>query len=375
MSSERNVPRAVPIGEGRLQLSRSTIFPFVGNRTTWRQEHLLSIFATIIAGLSLIVVPFPGITLNSNPEINEAWQVYAIIAIYIAFLVNYYINQMCGRARPGWLQALVGLFTFLMLGGILWSIWFTFFYSVIPGTQWQKSSYAVVRLLGWWFGTGLCEEGFKAWPLLALALLGGGLAACCRHFKGRFGKFLNYLHRHIALCEPLDGIVLGVASGAGFFIKETLAQYVPGAMKDVKWAGSQAFDGLVLLLGRGLPDVAEHSAWCGLFGYFIGLSVLRPGMAIVLLPIGWFSAAALHAGWDGISAVTNNGVVLLGFWIFVGLLSYALLAGAIFKARDISPRLAAKAAAPAAAPPAAGPAMVLAPATVPVAAFETPDGD
>jgi RsiW-degrading membrane proteinase PrsW (M82 family) len=361
-------------GDGRVQLSRSTIFPFVGSRATWSQEHLLSIFATIVAGLALVAVPFPGIKLNSNAEINEAWQVYAIIALYIAFLVNYYINQMCGRARPGWLQALVGLFTFLMLGGVLWSLWYALFYSVLPAAQWQKSSYAVVRLAGWWFGTGLCEEGFKAWPLLLLALLGGVLAAWGHHAKGRFGKFLGYLRRHIALCEPLDGIALGVASGAGFFIKETLVQYVPGAMKDVKWAGAQAFDGLVLLLGRGLPDVAEHSAWCGLFGYFIGLSVLRPGMAIVLLPLGWFTAAALHAGWDGIGAVTNNGIVLLGFWIFIGLLSYALLAGAIFKARDISPRLAAKAAS-AAVPAAAGPAVVLAPATVPVAAFETPDGD
>jgi RsiW-degrading membrane proteinase PrsW (M82 family) len=364
----------VESGDGRFQLSRSTIFPFLGNRATWSQEHLLSIFATIVAGLALIAVPFPGIKLNSNAEINEAWQVYAIIALYIAFLVNYYINQMCGRPRAGWLLALVGLFTFLMLGNVLWSHWYALFYNVLPAAQWQKSSYAVVRLAGWWFGTGLCEEGFKAWPLLGLALLGGALAAVGRHSKGRFGKFLSYLRNHIALCEPLDGIVFGVASGAGFFIKETLAQYVPGAMKDVKWSGAQAFDGLVLLLGRGLPDVAEHSAWCGLFGYFIGLSVLRPGMAIVLLPLGWLSAAALHAGWDGISAVTNNGIVLLGFWVFVGLLSYALLAGAIFKARDISPRLAAKSAAPA-APQAIGPAVVLAPATVPLAAFEAPDGD
>ena len=151
------------------------------------------------------------------------------------------------------------------------------------------------------------------------------------HAPAGFGK-------RFGLLEPLDGIVMGVASGSGFFIAETLVQYVPGAMKQVKYPGSQAFDGLVLLLGRGLPDIAEHSAWAGLFGYFIGLAALRPNMAYILVPLGWLSAAALHAGWDAIDVVTSNGIVILSFWVFVGLLSYALLAGAIFKAREISPR-------------------------------------
>ncbi len=366
-------PPPLPPDVRRLELTGSTIFPLVGGRSAWHREHLLPILATIVVGLTLIAVPIPGLKFSANPQINEAWQVYVTIAVYIAFLVNYYINQMCGRPRSGWLLALVGLLTLLTLGGSLWSAWYNLFYNVLPAAQWQKSTNATVRIAGWWFGTGLCEEVFKAWPLAALALFGAGLSALGRHTTGGLSRFFSGFGKRFGLFEPLDGIIMGVASGSGFFIAETLAQYVPGVMKQVKYAGSQAFDGLVLLLGRGLPDIAEHSAWSGLFGYFIGLAVLRPSMAYVLIPLGWLSAAALHGAWDAIDTVTNNALIILGFWVFVGLLSYALLAGAIFKAREISPRRRARIAEELQKRTAAPARTII--GAIPLAAAETPDGD
>jgi len=366
-------PPPLPPEVRRLELTRSTVLPLLGGRAAWSREHLLPIFATIIVGLTLIAVPIPGLKFSANAETNEAWQVYVTIAVYIAFLVNYYINQMCGRPRSGWLLGLVGLFTLLTLGTGLWAAWYKLFYIVLPAAQWQKSTIVPVRIAGWWFGTGLCEEGFKVWPLLALALFGAAMTALGRRTTGGLSLFFSGFGRRFGLFEPLDGIVMGVASGCGFFIAETLVQYVPGVMKQVKYPGAQAFDGLVLLLGRGLPDIAEHSAWAGLFGYFIGLAVLRPGMAYVLIPLGWLSAAALHAGWDAIDVVTSNGLVILCFWVFVGLLSYALLAGAIFKAREISPRRHSRVAVGLRLP--AGFAARPAVAPVPIAVADVPDGD
>lgn len=363
-----------PPGEPGFKLTRGAIFPLLGGRSTWRQEHLLPIVATVIVGVALIAVPLPRLKFSDNAEINEAWQVYFILALYIAILVNYYVNQMCGRASPRWRIAGVGLFTFLMLGSPYWASWYNLFYNVLPAAQWQKSSSVVVRLAGWWFGTGLCEEGFKAWPLLGLALLGAGFGRLSRRTQGQASARLAAIGKRTGLHGPLDGIVLGVASGSGFFIAETLLQYVPGVMKNIKYPGSQAFEGLVLLLGRGLPDIAEHSAWSGLFGYFIGLSVLSPRMAIFLVPFGWLSAAALHAGWDGIDAVTNSDIVMVVFWISVGVLSYALLAGAIFKAREISSRPYFDSAADG-APAASGSPAAPAAAVVPASAYEPPDGD
>ena len=109
-----------------------------------------------------------------------------------------------------------------------------------------------------------------------MVLLGGALGFFSRRTKGRMSVLLAFVRRRVALCDPLDGIVMGVASGAGFFINETLFQYVPNVMSGAKYPGTEAFNGLVLLLARGLPEMTEHSAWAGLFGYFIGLAVLQP---------------------------------------------------------------------------------------------------
>jgi RsiW-degrading membrane proteinase PrsW (M82 family) len=370
-------PPPLPQSETELKLSRSMVFPLVGGRSTWRQSHLPPIFVTLVAGIGLLTVPlpWPQLTIDGKPapaEINAAWQVFAIIAVYIAFIVNYYINQMCGRAKPRWMIILMVLFTFLMLGSPFWVLWYGFFYNVIPGAALESSKNVMAQLAGNLFGTGLCEEGFKALPLFGLALLGAGLLAWCRRTGGRLNRFLTGLRRRVAICEPLDGIVLGVASGTGFFMRETLGQYLPQAMSQQKYPAAQAFEGLVLLLARGLPDLAEHSAWCGLFGYFIGLSVLYPRKAVFLIPLGWLSAAALHGAWDGISSVTQSELILATFLIGDGLLSYALLGGAIFKAREISPRLNAKPA-PMGIPPI--PTVTLAPAIAPLAAADGTDWD
>ena len=336
------VEHQVPPDQTQFKLTRSAVFPLVGNRSTWSREHLLPIFVTLVVGIALFAVPFPWPILTAHgkpfpPEINTAWQVFSILGIYIAFVVNYYINHMCGTPKRGWVLGLVALFTFLLLGSPLWHVWYAFFYSVIPGSALEKSHSAAANVAGYFLGTGLCEESFKAIPLLLMALLGVGLGFLARHTKGRLSKILASIRRRVALCDPLDGIVMGVASGSGFFLAETLDQYVPKIMNIGKVPGSQAFDGLVLLLARGLPAMTEHCAWCGLVGYFIGLTMLQPRMALVLVPIGWFSAAALHGAWDSIGSVVNSDVIIVLFLIGDGLLSYALLAGAIFKAREISP--------------------------------------
>ncbi len=335
--------QSVPPGEARVPLTRSTVFPLVGDRATWRQEHLLPIFVTLVVAIALFGVPFPWPQriVNGKPapaEITEAWQVLSILALYIAFMVNYYVNQMCDRARPGWLLALAALFTFVLMSSPVWDYWASIFYIVIPGQSLEKSPNAAAQIAGNIFGTGLAEEGVKAFPLLVLALLGAGFGLLSRHTGRMLGACFAGLRRHICLNEPLDGIVLGVASGSGFFIQETLGQYVPAAMSHEKYPAAQAFEGLVILLARGLPDLAEHSAWAGLAGYFVGLAVLRPTMTVILLPIGWLSAAALHGAWDASSDLIHSAFIV-PVWIAIGLLSYALLAGAISKARNISPRL------------------------------------
>jgi RsiW-degrading membrane proteinase PrsW (M82 family) len=354
--------------ETKFKLSLNIVFPLLGDRSTLSHEHLLPMFASLIVALMLLAVPFPWLQLTitgkpAAPRINEAWQVFSIIGIYIAFIINYYINQMCCRARSGLLQALVAVFTFCLLASQFWQYWYDLFYFVIPARQLEKSSNALAVIAGNILGTGLGEEGLKVVPLMGLALVTAAFAFLSRRTGGRLSALLSGVTSHFGLREPLDGIVLGVASGSGFFIYETLFQSVPQVIDNTKYPADKAFEGLVQLLARGLPQLTAHSAYSGLFGYFIGLSVLRPGMAVLLIPLGWLSAAALHGAWDATGDLVNSAAISVPVHVVIGVLSYALLAGAIFKARDISPSLAAKF--PEAPPRRTGTAIDVAPATPP----------
>jgi RsiW-degrading membrane proteinase PrsW (M82 family) len=331
--------------ETKFKLSLNIVFPLLGGRSTWSHEHLLPIFVSLIAALMLMAAPLPGLQLITGstpapPGFNEAWQVFIILTVYIAFITNYYINEICGRPRSGWLLALVSVSTFCLLTTWFWDYWYDLFYIVIPGQSLEKSSNALAVIAGNIFGTGLAEEGFKAVPLMGLALMSVAFAVLSRRRRGRLSALLSGVAEHFGLREPLDGIVLGAASGSGFFFYETLVQYVPTVINDAKYPADRSFDGLVVLLAHGLPELTAHSAYTGLFGYFIGLSVLWPGMAVFLIPLGWLSAAVLHGAWDATGDLVDSAVIGVPVRLIIGVLSYALLAGAIFKARDISPSFA-----------------------------------
>ena len=89
--------------------------------------------------------------------------------------------------------------------------------------------------------------------------------------------------------------------------------------------------GLQLLIPRILGSVAGHMAYSGYFGYFIGLSVLRPRNSWLILGVGYFTASILHALWNA------SGVLNIFLLTFVGVVSYAFLGAAILKARVLSP--------------------------------------
>src|SRR5215813_14598032 len=145
--------------EDKFKLSLNVVFPLLGGRSTWSHEHLLPIFVSLIAALMLMAVPLPGLQLTPGstpapPGFNEAWQVFTILTVYIAFITNYYINEMCGRPRSGWLLALVSASTFCLLTTRFWDYWYDLFYVVIPGQGLEKSSNVLAVIAGDIFGTG-----------------------------------------------------------------------------------------------------------------------------------------------------------------------------------------------------------------------------
>jgi RsiW-degrading membrane proteinase PrsW (M82 family) len=73
------------------------------------------------------------------------------------------------------------------------------------------------------------------------------------------------------------------------------------------------------LLIPGILDAAAHMAHSGYWGYFIGLSTLKPSKSWPILGPGYFSEAALHAlskasGAEGRTFAGVGGSFVL--WVF-----------------------------------------------------------
>lgn len=246
-----------------------------------------------------------------------------VLAAYLAGAAYYFVYQLCGKHKPWWVLLASALTTVLILISPLLMVFIVFFRAILPGrlpTEGSSVSFPDL-LVRMFFGAGLMEELLKVLPVLLAYLI---------------GRFLlrSPWRERIGVWEPLDGILLGAASAVGFTLLETLGQYVPEIINNVTLQASKEAGqlmGLQLLIPRVLGSVAGHMAYSGYFGYFIGLSVLKPRNSGQTLLIGCLSSAGLHALWN--ASGFFSGLVLA----VVGVLSYAFLTAAILKARALSP--------------------------------------
>lgn len=357
------LPVPPPGPQRRLALggvSKSTIFPLLGDHSGLvAKAHLIPIAATIITALavalsgnyqfvdlftpqaltviinqwSAAIAPtikdpkaaeaFAQAVQNALAQgnlqalarqLNDALQVCWIIGGYVTLMVNYFVYMLCGRDKPWWLLA--GTFALMAvaispgpLGPLL-------------GAYNQNMIAAFGPVLGMFAGPGLGEEVGKALPVFALAVFGMAWS--------------NALGRRIGVTEPLDGILIGVASATAFAMVETMYQYQPGLIIGVlkrfgpDAAGLAQFAAVKQVLLRTLDEIGGHLAWAGIFGYFIGLAALKRSSVTQILLVGLLSAAALHGAWDAVpfSLVTH---------LLLAVVSYAFLASCILKGRKISP--------------------------------------
>lgn len=245
-----------------------------------------------------------------------------LLATYLAFAAYNFIYQLCGKHKPWWILFASGLATSIILISPILTLFLIVFRQILPGDLAANGEQIgfFSFLIKMFFGAGLMEELLKAMPVLGLLLLGKILPSPWRE--------------RIGVWEPLDGILLGTASAVGFTLLETLGQYVPNIIQNVTLqAGADAGQlvGLQLLIPRILGSVAGHLAYSGYFGYFIGLSALKPKKSWQILAVGYFTSASLHALWN---ASGTASVLLLAL---VGLISYMFLGAAILKARALSP--------------------------------------
>jgi RsiW-degrading membrane proteinase PrsW (M82 family) len=244
-----------------------------------------------------------------------------VLALYLTAAGYYFIYCLCGKSKPWWLLLAAALLTGVILISPLFSAFVFIFREVLPGNPPRgDDANFLAQLVGMFFGAGLLEELLKAVPVFAFYFIGTQLRSPWRE--------------RVGVWEPLDGIILGAASAAGFTFLETMFQYVPQiAAKVAQQAGAGAgyFVGLQLLIPRIIGSVSGHMAYSGYLGYFIGLSVLKPESRWQILGVGYLTAAALHALWN------SAGSLGIGFHVLVGGASYIFLSAAILKARQLSP--------------------------------------
>jgi RsiW-degrading membrane proteinase PrsW (M82 family) len=281
-------------------LHLSQMIPIIGVSKDLRQK------AFLMPGILTVLFVVGLFCFSSSARIFNF-----ILAIYLIGGAYYFIYRQAGKSKPWWLLVSSAVITVLFLCTGIFDIFAFVFREILPGQISKDPKIGFIpSFISMFFGAGMCEELFKALPIFIFMGIGRRLKSPSRE--------------QIGIWEPLDGILLGTASAAGFTLLETLGQYVP---TQISGAGELA--GLQLLIPRIIGSVAGHMAYSGYFGYFIGLSVLKPSKRWQILAIGYLTASLLHALWN---AAPN---ILITF--FAGIVAYAFLMAAILKARELSP--------------------------------------
>ena len=297
---------------GSSSLSFSQLFPVAGERKALMGKGFL------VPGI--VTVLFGVLMLLSSGHYGAY---NAFLALYIGLGALFVVYRLCGKSKPWWVLALPAVFTALFLPSPFWLLIY-FVTNILPLGISTPGEFFPFALIHEFFGPGLREELVKMIPVFLMLAWGRKQASPRRE--------------RVGVWEPLDGILLGCASALGFTLIETLGQYVPGQVHDVAQKlgeGAGQAMGLELLIPRLLGTISGHMAYSGYFGYFIGLSVLKPKHRWKILGIGYLSAASLHALWD---ATCNSAGLLAPVLLCVfGVISYAFLMAAILKARQVSP--------------------------------------
>jgi RsiW-degrading membrane proteinase PrsW (M82 family) len=126
--------------------------------------------------------------------------------------------------------------------------------------------------------------------------------------------------------HPADGLLLGVAAGAGFAVLETMGYAFVVLIQS--GGDISAVDGVLLI--RGVLSPAAHMAWTGLTAAALW-QALDPGSrngSYLRFVMVFVVAVALHTTWDSISSV--------GAYLVLALISLALLFSTVHGLRELS---------------------------------------
>src|SRR5215212_4790267 len=254
-------------------------------------------FQIFVSGLVLLFLVERTLVATGDPN-------YVPSAILLgAFLVPVTFTTYLYERLPNWDVPLPPLAICFIWGGVLGT--------VVAGTL----EYDVMKSLGFVpkLSIGLIEECAK----LIVPLI--------FYFLGRFRS-------------EAAGIVLGVATAAGFAGRETMGY---GFVSLLQSKGNLGILDEVLL-GRGLTSPAGHMVWTGLVCAVLWRERLKAGHATVNWRVGgaFATAVILHALWDTFASIRSS--TLVGFLgielisLLIALVSLTLLIRRVREARRVA---------------------------------------
>jgi len=325
---------APPVPRDYDDASFSEMVPFVSRKIKlWRSPLVWLAVAAALISAFLLFVPAtilgPGVTRSQRLDYFTQFAFMAILFFVLAIQLVAYLY-----ARPN-RSIFFYMWSFAFTALILWipyaaEPFFFVFRSIVPGTNVDQLGANAGFFATFWamfWGAGLMEELLKAVPIL----IGAAVAISIQ----RQQVPPSPVKRWFEIRGPLDGVLMGIFAGGGFILIETATQYVPNAVmntfSDTGDLAASFMSGLFLLVSRVIRSLAGHMGYAALFGYFIGLAVIRRKRSVQLILIGWLASAFIHGIWNSLGSLSSSNVPHYIWAAFSALLG----AAALLKARQL----------------------------------------
>ncbi len=305
----------------------SEVIPLRSTTTKFWKSRLL------VPGLAAVAATVLMFQQMGNVKDKDSALVFAmIVGLFILFSIFVALHLYSRSRKPTWVFLFPFLFTAAALTTPLVQITFRpiaiLFRQVLPGgTPEPATTEFLPNFISMFFGAGMAEELTKILPVLIM--VGFGLKARAARIAPNEG-FLGAL----GALTPLDCMLAGAASGAGFILAETYGEYYEKTFARLAQATNNPATGLLfalqLSIPRALGGVVGHMGWSAIFGYFVGLGLRRRSLAAPLFAGGWLVVATMHGFW-------NSGNHLMGsaaYWLS-GLTTLPVLLACLLKARQI----------------------------------------
>jgi len=309
--------------------SMSELMPFRSSKIKiWKSPlFLLALLAAVVTPMlfGLMIKALDGETVQLR--MGSLIIIGAIGVFFLLMVIQLAVYLYVRPGRSLWVYMLTFLLVGIILASPLAIPYFVVFREILPGKIDPAQQYDfATQFIKMLFAAGLMEELLKATPILI------GMWLTFQAIKTP-NLTTNPAYKLLHVRGPVDGALMGVFAGGGFIFLETAFDYIPRfsnqVLQQTNDPAAAVATGMLLLLPRVFGGLVGHMAYSGLFGYFIGLAVIRPKQMWQLLAIGWVSSSVIHALWNSVDKISP-------------MLNYAVagacavgVVGAILKARQL----------------------------------------